>query len=402
MRQVDSNQVIPETKINLTKPPRDNALDAMRAFLMLLGIPYHAALFYSIHDAWVMAGPSRSIWMDAIVSFVHSFRMGAFFLLAGYFAALTLSKKPPVQWLPPRLKQLGIPLISATLIVMPFVFLVYQYGYVALGEKTWDSAFPDFLSRLVTPGRHWVGHLWFLTVLIYYSLLTALCWSTINKIKIQKIINFADSRAITFFSAILIFFMTYKIFYTSILFPFEKVVGKEVLSSLSLNAFVSNLPNYLLGIFMYKCPSIFAKFRKFNVFVALAAIGMTVLYFVASQYDTTLGRIATRASSGACELLMTSFIMAISTLLIKNKNRAIDFFVSSALVVYIFHFPIVLYFGVLLNKLSMNIGLEFFIMTASSYFLSFGIYLIVMKSRFLFYLFNGKASPSISRELKTT
>ncbi len=63
-------------------------LDAARAVLLLLGIPFHVGT-----TATMILSPGFPAWMANPVlgvglSFIHSFRMSAFFILAGYFSGV--------------------------------------------------------------------------------------------------------------------------------------------------------------------------------------------------------------------------------------------------------------------------------------------------------------------------
>ncbi len=64
---------------------RLHALDNLRAILMWLGIVLHVAAVYTTHpmpNVWL--DEQRTAFADALVSFIHVFRMPAFFILAGF------------------------------------------------------------------------------------------------------------------------------------------------------------------------------------------------------------------------------------------------------------------------------------------------------------------------------
>ena len=61
------------------------ALDALRGIMMMLGILLHAAMFYLAAPPWpAPMDPSTSLAFDALVHFIHSFRMPLFFVMAGF------------------------------------------------------------------------------------------------------------------------------------------------------------------------------------------------------------------------------------------------------------------------------------------------------------------------------
>lgn len=69
---------------------RVHYMDNLRAFAMLLGVFFHAALAYSptLSQLWLTADANNAAFVDMLAYFSHSFRMPLFFLIAGFFAAL--------------------------------------------------------------------------------------------------------------------------------------------------------------------------------------------------------------------------------------------------------------------------------------------------------------------------
>ena len=74
---------------------RIHAMDNLRALAMLAGVVFHAALAHSplMHMIWPPADAGRSVFVDAVAWFLHTFRMPLFFVVAGYFAALLVARR---------------------------------------------------------------------------------------------------------------------------------------------------------------------------------------------------------------------------------------------------------------------------------------------------------------------
>ena len=86
-------------------PQRLHHLDAARAVLLLLGIPFHVGT-----TATMILSPGFPAWMANPVlgvglSFIHSFRMSAFFILAGSLGGLVASIWP--AWRASRMRILS-------------------------------------------------------------------------------------------------------------------------------------------------------------------------------------------------------------------------------------------------------------------------------------------------------
>jgi glucan biosynthesis protein C len=77
---------------------REYFLDSIRAWLMLLGIPFHISLIYSSHT-WHVNSQMPSWWLTLFNDFIHAFRMQVFFVISGYFSYMlfTLSAEALVE-----------------------------------------------------------------------------------------------------------------------------------------------------------------------------------------------------------------------------------------------------------------------------------------------------------------
>ena len=68
---------------------RLHALDAVRAFALLLGIAFHASMSFipgMPPAAWSMTDNSPSVPLAEFAFVAHMFRMSLFFFIAGFFA----------------------------------------------------------------------------------------------------------------------------------------------------------------------------------------------------------------------------------------------------------------------------------------------------------------------------
>lgn len=137
-----------------TSTVRWDYLDQLRAILMLAGIPYHVGLVYASHATWIVASPDKSGVMTWIIQFSHTFRMPAFFLIAGLFAMLIVRRRGPGTWLKGRLLRLGVPLATSLLVISP---LMVMASAVASGGPS--NALPGLLEAARNPSPIWTVHL---------------------------------------------------------------------------------------------------------------------------------------------------------------------------------------------------------------------------------------------------
>lgn len=94
------------------KPQREFFLDSIRAYLMLLGIPFHISLIYSSH-IWAVNSAIPSDGLTIFNDVIHAFRMQVFFVISGYFSYMLYERYDPQQWLKVRLERVAIPLAAA-------------------------------------------------------------------------------------------------------------------------------------------------------------------------------------------------------------------------------------------------------------------------------------------------
>ncbi|MCI0754541.1 acyltransferase family protein, partial [Teichococcus vastitatis] len=84
---------------------------------MLLGVPFHAALPFSVIHGWMIESDEKSVLLSWASQLSHTFRMPAFFLLAGIFAAMLLQRDGALPWWRSRMLRVGIPMLTAAILL---------------------------------------------------------------------------------------------------------------------------------------------------------------------------------------------------------------------------------------------------------------------------------------------
>ena len=145
---------------------RYHDLDALRAFAMLLGVGFHtAATIEGLPEAQHGAAKVGVRWITVTT---HSFRMPVFFVMAGFFAALVVTRSGPRAFARARLKRIGLPLVVGSLLLIPLLNLTSAWG-----TKVRTGHAPHIDLDLLT--RFDAYHLWFLWyLLLYYAVGLAL------------------------------------------------------------------------------------------------------------------------------------------------------------------------------------------------------------------------------------
>ena len=138
---------------------RFHSLDFLRAFALLMGVLLHVLmLFLEPFD-----GSEPRLGASIIFIWIHTWRMPVFMLLAGFFTALSLSKRNTGNYAFNRLIKLGVPLL-----------LLWSLIPAIDEEASRLFKVPELISWLLydVPFTLRLEHLWFLYyLLIFYSIL---------------------------------------------------------------------------------------------------------------------------------------------------------------------------------------------------------------------------------------
>jgi glucan biosynthesis protein C len=117
---------------------RLHALDAVRAYALLLGVVLHSVAGF-LQDFPIPSWADRPSTTAAVIYYViHIFRMSAFFLMAGFFARMVVERRGVKAFVKDRAKRIAVPLflfgpvVVAILIPLGFVLgaLAHGVGYL--------------------------------------------------------------------------------------------------------------------------------------------------------------------------------------------------------------------------------------------------------------------------------
>ena len=150
-------------------------LDATRAFALVLGIMFHASLsFMPIFMGGAVQDISTSPLVTVFVAVSHSFRMEAFFLLAGFFAHVTLHRKGAAAFVRTRVIRIVVPFVVGWFVLRPLIVSGWIMGAASLRGDVdfWAGIRAGFQSLASLPAGMFTGtHLWFL---YYLAMVTGL------------------------------------------------------------------------------------------------------------------------------------------------------------------------------------------------------------------------------------
>ncbi|MEH1130541.1 acyltransferase family protein [Micromonospora sp. CPCC 206061] len=157
-------------------------LDAIRAFVVVGLVFFHSALIFDAEDDYYVKNPETTSAIMIAAGFAVVWAMPILFLIAGLGSWHSMRKRGPRGFAVERLLRLGVPLVFATLTIIP----IPQWLRLRAADPGYDESYPRFLLRFfdvhldlgdfpfILDGEHFeTGHLWFIVLLLAFSLMLA-------------------------------------------------------------------------------------------------------------------------------------------------------------------------------------------------------------------------------------
>jgi glucan biosynthesis protein C len=137
--------------------------------MMLLGLVLHAGASYTVVElpgAWPYHDRRTHPAFDLTIFFIHVFRMPAFFVMAGFFAALLYERDGAGGFLRNRGRRVAVPLAAAWLVLCPVLKAGVVFANTGGGWTGLAAARDAVVASPYAPPV--LGHLWFLYYLLFF------------------------------------------------------------------------------------------------------------------------------------------------------------------------------------------------------------------------------------------
>ncbi|MDQ9127358.1 glucans biosynthesis protein MdoC [Serratia fonticola] len=368
---------------------REFFLDSIRAYLMLLGIPFHLSLIYSSHS-WAVNSATPSFSLTVLNDFIHAFRMQVFFIISGYFSYMLYERYDSHRWLKVRLERVAIPLLSSIpLITLPQFFLLKNYTDKLTG---WDDFTP--YQKINVAVWELVSHLWFLLTL---CLLTCACFYLFKKIKaIKTPMAPQPINKMTNLSNISLWFLLYAFIYC----VFHRIIlitAPHLLSNGLFNFVVMEtlfyLPFFIVGAYAFKYPWLKAVFLKPSWPTVLGSLLLFVAYMLNQKLlaHSSFGFELEIMIKAVLGVLMANVVFAFGHALLDFHSPRITYLVNASLFIYLVHHPLTLIYGAFMTPLIDNNLLGFLLGLVFVFACAFLLYELHKRIPLLRFLFSGKA-----------
>lgn len=360
---------------------RQHYWDVVRGFLMLMGIPFHAALMYDGRFEWLVSSPEASRPAEVFADITHIFRMAVFFLVAGYFAAMMLERRDALPWGRSRLVRLGVPLACCVLIINPLQAVLYEIARQGVGQYDLPAALSGAGQHLAKPVASWMRHAWFLIVLIYFNSAAALVASASSQI---ATVRFARAiSAPVFASGALLLGVAIGVYELGIAALASKLgLDRGVAENLfSLSETLEFAPYFIVGCVLQRHQAFLDRFTSISFVLAGAAFVALALVPIAGPLKVIPKSIVA--------LLSAQMLLSIARTFFDRPMPAVNKLVQASFVIYLFHMPVVQALGIVMIPVHFSASIEWLAIAATTFPICFGIYRIVASNRWSNFAFNG-------------
>jgi glucans biosynthesis protein C len=379
-------------------------LDALRGFMMLLGIVVHSAMLYLASPPVALPLPTdknNSEVFDVLVDFIHSFRMPLFFLVAGFFAALMFERRGMKATLRNRVRRIFLPWLASLVVILPLLawlsanfWLAARYGTHSL-IPDWAKlvAFGEEMKQKIGPRAEepMMGHLWFLYYLcMFYLLVPLIEWGMQKTALLQAGIR----RAVVSPWAALGFGL-----WTALtLWPYQ---GAQV-----FEGFVYFLPHppsllyygtfFVLGYVFHTHQDFFQTAQRCVLWAWIGAAVCFPLSIMATAADTNAGgknlelHLVAMLFHGLCTWALIYGFIGAALRFFDRPSRTVEYIAQSAYWVYLVHSPLVMLAGWCLIPFDLPAMLKFVLVCLGVALVAFAAFHYAVQNTWMGVFLNGR------------
>lgn len=366
------------------KPEREYFLDSIRAYLMLLGVPFHVSLIYS-SQRWAVNSQDPSLWLTILNEFIHAFRMQVFFVISGYFSYMLYLRYQPQRWLKVRLERVGIPMLTAVpLITLPQFFML----------KAWSQKIGDWngfthYQKYNTLMWELISHLWFLLVLVILTSLGMLSFRWLRDQKHKRDYSRVGWGTLTL---CLLGWAVLWCLFRRLIFMYQPLWLMDGLFSIAVMQSLFFLPFFMLGALAWKHPPLKTLFNRFNPLMHGGAVITFIAYMLNQRFSSGEGWLyeIDALISTLMGLCMLNVCFCFGHKLLNAHSPRILYLVNASLFIYLVHHPLTLLYGIFITPHIANDTLGFFCGLLLVFGAAFALYEIHLRIPLLKFLFSGK------------
>ena len=303
--------------------------------------------------------------------------MEAFFLIAGFFSCLVLYRKDRAYFMQGRVKRVLVPLLSSMAIINTFeVYFVVSQGITPWAEIGLGN---------------FIVHSWFLLTLMLISLL---CLLSVDKMLARFVAwRWPLKLAFFVFYALLPFGLK---FVLNRIVPmdghplFYEIYGYVVEKTLYYSIY------FFIGYWLYTDEAARKRLQHKHVVTALGVVAVAGLAYLTSRIGvdresaSMLARVANVFVQHITAIATSCVLFAFFVKAHFRFSKTTAFLVNSAIIIYLFHHPLVIVLAYYLDRPGLGSTLYFLLVSGAAYILSFAVYLFIRSNRITSRMFGLK------------
>lgn len=386
---------------------RLHALDAVRAFALLLGVMFHGGFSFlpgMIPGLWAIVDTSPSTTISVVAFASHMFRMTLFFFIAGFFAHLMYHRRGARGFWRDRAKRILLPMVVGWMILFPMLAAVWIWGLT----KTFAGKIPSPPANMPAPppGAFPLTHLWFLYILlILYVVILIARWAIVALDRNGAIRRTADTltRGIvrTGLAAALLPIPLIAALATSpewfswfgIPTP-DRSIFPQIASLIGYGTAVA------FGWLIHRQlehEDLLATWRKqwplhlavavVATIVCLAIAGLTPTFVPMKPGAKTLGY---AISYGLAIWCWCFAVIGIAMRYLSNENSTVRYVADASYWIYLVHLPVVAAFQIVVGHWPLHWTIKFPLVMIASLIVLFGTYRYLVRGSFIGAILNGR------------
>ncbi len=386
---VDGDDNYVETRKNKDVHTLDRVffMDSARSILMSLGVVLHTANIYSLDGSWIISDESQHKVFGFVSEFIHAFRMPAFFLISGYFCAMTIKRYGVPRFLQTRGVRIAVPLLCAGVFLnLPQTILTNSLGYTQ-----YDIGSIGFFLD-----GQWVYHLWFLLNVIFYYLGVSLIYSATTGTNFafdspgsflnNRIFSSGYARCAFFYALFFLLFISIQAM--AHVFP---ALYRQIWFLGSIYGLAYYFLFFLAGLALFVVPNFLADFVSKGWIIWLFAVCLYLVAGVIGDERSIIARTLDSIQFIGLTFALVYSVLALFRAIFDRPSPRWGYLANASYSIYLFHHPIVIAFGIALLSWEAHPGIKFIIVASAAFFFSLAIHeLVIRRFRIPSLMFNGK------------
>jgi len=354
-------------------------MDAMRSILMMLGVFIHSAQVFNPNQRWLVLSDNTHPFFNYVVTFIHSFRMPAFFIISGFFCLMMLQRQSVKQFSSNKVQRILVPLLTTvfTLNLLQSIFLSHVNNQ-------------SFSFEVFFTSGDWLAHLWFLiNLLIYFFVAVSITYFFAGVIKKHRaIFNIIEKPPTALLLILLPFGSLAIVALNKIGIPLYSIF----FTVLDVYQIVSYIPYFIFGMLLFHSHDLLKKFSTVHFASLLGLILVAYLLQFMLPFDSkVLTYFVNIYSKSLIAWVSSSIIFKLFYMYANKPSKTWLFLSNSAYSIYLFHSIIVVLLAVTLVKYNVAPALSFLILIVCTVAITLLIHKkIILHFKTIRFLFNGK------------